>query len=138
MTTDNHPQRKDGFGELLADKIVDFVGSWRFIITQSIILTIWLVINFTGIVHFDPYPFILLNLFLSFEAAYATPIILMSTTRQAEKDRFTQNLDLKLDAETNKLMKKLHEEMDVESQVILKKIDDRFDELRELIKNQNK
>ena len=89
----------------LADKIAEFIGSWTFIITQSTILTVWIIINIFGIVHFDPYPFILLNLFLSFQAAYATPLILMSANRQAERDRKHLLHDLDLDEEANILIR---------------------------------
>jgi uncharacterized membrane protein len=102
---------KNKFGDKLADKITGFVGSWIFIIIQSIILTIWVILNFKHIVCFDPYPFILLNLFLSFQAAYATPMILMSGNRQAEKDRKQLKDDLVLDTETNKLLKELIKHM---------------------------
>jgi len=93
----------------LADKIAEFIGSWRFIIIQSTILTIWLIVNILGLCHFDPYPFILLNLFLSFEAAYATPLILMSSTRQSEKDRAHLLHDVELDQNAYNLMLQLHE-----------------------------
>src|ERR1019366_8138506 len=64
------------------------MGSWKFIIIQSVILMIWVALNITAYIeHWDPYPFILLNLALSLEAAYAAPIIMMSQNRQAEKDR---------------------------------------------------
>ena len=71
----------------LSDSITKFIGSWTFVIIQSVILITWIVINSSAIVSFDPYPFILLNLFLSFEAAYATPLILMSSNRSATRDR---------------------------------------------------
>lgn len=93
----------------LADKIAEFIGSWRFIIIQSTILTIWVILNVIGLFHFDPYPFILLNLFLSFEAAYATPLILMSSTRQSEKDREHLLHDVELDQNAYNLMLQLHE-----------------------------
>src|SRR5579864_8925668 len=71
----------------IADRFASVVGSWRFIIIQSIILAVWLAMNVVGYVyHWDPYPFILLNLVLSFQAAYAAPIIMMSQNRQAVKD----------------------------------------------------
>jgi uncharacterized membrane protein len=92
---------------ILADKITKFVGSWIFIIMQSTILIIWMIINIRNIVSFDPYPFILLNLFLSFQAAYATPIILMSSGRQNENDRKQVEKDLELDIETNILLKEM-------------------------------
>ena len=88
------------FGENLADKISSFVGSWKFIIIQSIILFFWVSLNVISIFNFDPYPFILMNLFLSFQAAYATPMILMSSNRQSKKDRENLDLDLELDKET--------------------------------------
>ena len=95
----------------LADNIASFLGSWNFIIIQSSILLIWIFINVDKIVNFDPYPFILLNLFLSFEAAYATPLILMSSNRQSERDREHLIKDVALDEETNIVIKKLVEEM---------------------------
>ena len=97
------------FSIKLADKISEFIGSWRFIIIQSTILTIWVILNVIGLFHFDPYPFILLNLFLSFEAAYATPLILMSATRQSEKDREHLLHDVELDQNAYNLMLQLHE-----------------------------
>ena len=73
----------------ISDSINKFIGSWTFIIIQSIVVTIWVSINLLGVYHtFDPYPFILLNLFFSTEAAYATPLILMSSIRQSEKEAF--------------------------------------------------
>ncbi len=77
-----------------ADAFANLIGSWRFIIVQSVILFIWIILNVMAwINHWDPYPFILLNLALSFQAAYSGPIIMMSQNRQAEKDRLTAQLD---------------------------------------------
>lgn len=73
------PQHAPSAGALIADWVAKTVGSWRFIIIQSVILGIWIILNLIAIVgHWDPYPFILLNLVLSFQAAYAAPIIMMS------------------------------------------------------------
>ena len=81
-------------GQRVADKVADTIGSWRFIITQSIILTIWIILNVTAWVNrWDPYPFILLNLMLSFQAAYAGPVIMMSQNRQSAKDRIAAEID---------------------------------------------
>lgn len=102
---------KKNLGAKLSDKITKFVGSWRFIVIQSVILTIWVIINFNNLVLFDPYPFILLNLFLSFQAAFATPMILMSGNRQGEQDRKNFKKDLDLDIETNQLIKDLIKEI---------------------------
>ena len=81
-------------GQRIADKLAAVLGSWRFIITQSIILVGWLVLNIISWVqHWDPYPFILLNLFLSLQAAYAAPIIIMSQNRQIAHDRLEAHND---------------------------------------------
>jgi uncharacterized membrane protein len=76
------------FGQRIADDVAATMGSWSFIIVQSVILTFWIAANVIGwIDHWDPYPFILLNLALSFQAAYAAPFIMISQNRQAERDR---------------------------------------------------
>lgn len=72
----------------IADKVAIFLGSWRFVIGQSILFTIWVILNALNVWYeWDPYPFVFLNLFMSAEAAYATPLILMSQNRQAAQDR---------------------------------------------------
>ncbi|MDH4330064.1 MAG: DUF1003 domain-containing protein [Candidatus Moranbacteria bacterium] len=89
---------KPTFGERTSDRITLIIGSWRFIIIQSIILAIWIVLNLVAWVqHWDPYPFILLNLTLSFQAAYAAPIIMMSQNRAAIRDRKKSEIDLATD-----------------------------------------
>ena len=81
------------FGEPLADGVAGRVGSWPFIIVQSLLLVAWIVANgflirdWIGGKPFDPYPFILLNLVLSFQAAYTGPVVMMSQNRQLAKDR---------------------------------------------------
>ena len=72
-------------GAMLADRVAEIVGSWRFIVIQSVLLGIWIMLNMIAFIrHWDPFPFILLNLVLSFQAAYAAPIIMMSQNRQSE------------------------------------------------------
>ena len=96
-----------GTGQLMADKITRLVGSWRFIISQSILLGGWLVVNAIGwALSWDPYPFILLNLVLSFQAAFTAPIIMMSQNRQASRDRMESELDYEVNrrAETEVAM----------------------------------
>ena len=84
-------------GERVADRFAIVMGSWAFIIIQSVILCIWVALNVMAwIRHWDPYPFILLNLALSFQAAYAAPIIMMSQNRQAAKDRLEAHLDFEV------------------------------------------
>jgi uncharacterized membrane protein len=94
-----------GRGERLADAVTGRLGSWPFIIIQSIVLMCWISLNAIGwIHHWDPYPFILLNLALSFQAAYSAPVIMMSQNRQAQKDRLAAANDFKVN---------LHAEADV-------------------------
>ena len=78
-------------GERLADQLSAAMGSWPFIIVQSILLLVWVYLNVWAIfiAHWDPYPFILLNLVLSFQATYAGPIVLLAGNRQSQKDRIT-------------------------------------------------
>lgn len=94
------------FGAQLADKVATGMGSWRFIIIQSVIVAIWMILNFVAFIsHWDPYPFILLNLLFSTQAAYAAPIIMMSQNRQNERDRkhaeadYQTNIEAKLEIE---------------------------------------
>ncbi len=86
-------------GQRIADLVADTMGSWRFIIVQSSLLAIWITLNVTAwIQRWDPYPFILLNLMLSFQAAYAAPFIMMSQNRQASKDRIAAEIDHQVNA----------------------------------------
>lgn len=78
------------FGEGLADKIASGIGSWRFLIIQTIAVLCWVTFNLIGLInHWDPFPFILLNLLFSVQAAYTGPVLLLAGNRQAQKDRLT-------------------------------------------------
>lgn len=139
-------KRFKNLGIELADKVANFVGSWKFIIWQTVILIVWMVVNVKHVVEFDPYPFILMNLLLSSQAAYATPMILMSSNRQAEKDRKQLQRDIDLDHDTNivinevaKALKKLNEDLDLDRQAIrehaslkeeIKKLSKKIDKLQ--------
>lgn len=84
-------------GERVADSVAAVIGSWTFIIIQTIILAAWLTLNVVAwIRHWDPYPFILLNLGLSFQAAYSSPIIMMSQNRQQRLADRRNHLDLQI------------------------------------------
>jgi len=75
-------------GQRVADGLAKVMGSWAFIITQSIVLAFWIALNVLALLrHWDPYPFILLNLAFSTQAAYAAPLILLAQNRQADRDR---------------------------------------------------
>lgn len=83
------PSAQPTLGERWSDKLVNVMGSWKFIISQTIFLFVWLILNAFLVygLKWDPYPFILLNLMLSFQAAYASPVILMAAQRSDSKDR---------------------------------------------------
>ncbi len=84
-------------GERVADLATALVGSWTFLIWQSVLLGIWVILNMIGLwKSWDPYPFVLLNLVLSFQAAFATPIILMSQNRQTRLAERRNHLDLQI------------------------------------------
>jgi len=113
-------------GQRVADKVADTIGSWRFIITQSIILVTWITLNVIASINhwkwaWDVYPFILLNLALSFQAAYSGPVIMMSQNRQSLKDRLAAEVDhqvnTKAELEINNLMLRMDElELTIEEQ----------------------
>jgi uncharacterized membrane protein len=76
-------------GARVADGVTGFLGSWKFIVIQTVIVTTWIVGNLILLFNFDPAPFILLNLAFSTQAAYAAPLILLAGNRQALRDRMT-------------------------------------------------
>jgi uncharacterized membrane protein len=99
-----HQKYKDNrtFSEKLADNVASIMGSWRFIIIQTIIVFLWMVMNILGIMYeWDKYPFILLNLLFSTQAAYAAPIIMMSQNRQNARDRVKAEADYETNKESN-------------------------------------
>ena len=101
-------------GQRIADKVAEVVGSWRFIVIQSSLLVIWIVLNVIGFIeHWDPYPFILLNLALSFQAAYTAPIIMMSQNRQASIDRLSARLDYTVNLKAELEIELLHQKLDM-------------------------
>ena len=99
----------------MADKVADTIGSWPFIITQTLILITWITLNVTLKLseRWDIYPFILLNLALSFQAAYSGPVIMMSQNRQSAKDRLAAEIDhdvnTKAELEVSNLMRHIEE-----------------------------
>ena len=89
-----HPVNKAMYDEApmgarIADVVTNFMGSWRFIILQTVIVIVWISGNIYLLFHYDPYPFILLNLAFSTQAAYAAPLILLAGNRSAQRDRLT-------------------------------------------------
>lgn len=81
-------------GDRIADSVAEGMGSWAFIIAQTVLVLTWMILNVVGWVrHWDAYPFILLNLLFSTQAAYAAPVIMMSQNRQADRDRYQAQAD---------------------------------------------
>ena len=88
-------------GEHASDWVATRIGSWHFIIGQSILLVIWVILNVTALIkHWDPYPFILMNLVMSLQAAFTAPVIMMSQNRQAAKDRIEAHNDFLINQKT--------------------------------------
>ena len=108
------------FGERASDAFAETMGSWKFIILQSVILMIWVVLNISAYIeHWDPYPFILLNLALSLEAAYAAPIIMMSQNRQAEKDRLAAEEDYHVNTKAEEELKAVMQHLEQQDELML-------------------
>jgi uncharacterized membrane protein len=101
------------FGERAADAVAATMGSWRFIVIQSVLLLSWVTWNATSGERFDPYPFILLNLALSFQAAYAAPIIMMSQNRQSDIDRHRAIEDFEVNQKAELEIETLHQKIDL-------------------------
>ena len=100
-------------GQRIAACVAENMGSWHFIIIQSFILLLWVVLNITAwIRHWDPYPFILLNLALSFQAAYAAPFIMMSQNRQQDVDRRKAEDDYRVNIKAELEIELLHRKLD--------------------------
>jgi CRP/FNR family cyclic AMP-dependent transcriptional regulator len=115
------------FGQHIADKVASFGGSWTFIISFGIVLVIWVIFNSTALLakHFDPYPYILLNLFLSMIASIQAPVIMMSQNRQSSKDRLKSDLDYEVNLKAELEVAHLHRKVDH----IYERIEDHFSKL---------
>jgi|APCry1669189000_1035189.scaffolds.fasta_scaffold277717_1 uncharacterized membrane protein len=99
-------------GQLLADVIAKNIGSWKFITIQTALLCAWIVYNVHGIEPPDPWPFVFLNLLLSFQAAYTGPILLMASNRQTYIDRKRSIEDLNINKQNNEILEKLSQKLD--------------------------
>lgn len=105
-----HQSHKDdlNFGQKLSDSVANGMGSWRFIIIQTIIVFIWMILNsIAWFYHWDVYPFILLNLLFSTQAAYAAPIIMMAQNRQSDRDRTHAEADYQTNLEAKREIEEL-------------------------------
>ncbi len=128
---DKH-QTAFSFGDRIADTVANGMGSWAFIIWQSIIVVLWMILNVIGFVrHWDVYPFILLNLIFSTQAAYAAPIIMMSQNRQNKRDRIHAEHDYKTNIDAKKEIEAL--------QIQLSKLEtEKLDRILDILNNKLK
>ena len=105
------------FGQRLADRVAEFGGSWTFIIIFFSALVAWVILNSYILARmgyeFDPYPYILLNLFLSMLAAFQAPVIMMSQNRQAAKDRADMAHDYEVNLKSEMELMQLHDKLDL-------------------------
>ncbi len=123
---DDHPvvskKKKLSLGDHAADGMTQWMGSWTFIIVFAVIITIWICLNIYGWVkHWDPYPFILLNLALSTISAFQAPVIMMSQNRQSDRDRVAAKYDYAVNRKTEREVQNMQEDLD-EIKAMLKKI----------------
>lgn len=105
-------------GDKVADRVSRGIGSWNFILIQTFIIICWVAGNVWLIFHFDPFPFIFLNLAFSAQAAYSTPIIMMSQNRATERDKIQaehqylhQEKELQLNTELTKQIRELTQQI---------------------------
>jgi len=123
---------KLSIGQRLADRVTSTIGSWRFIIFQSTGIILWIIGNvLSGANSWDPYPFILLNLLLSFQAAYTAPAIMMSQNRQSDLDRRHAQNDYEINVKAELEIELLHEKIDILKEQELMRLTDSVRNLSE-------
>jgi uncharacterized membrane protein len=106
-------------GQIASDRVARIVGSWSFILIQSFMLAIWVALNITAVIrHWDPYPFILMNLILSLQAAYTAPIIMMSQNRQTAKDRVEAHNDYLINLKAEEEIHAVLENLSAQNQAL--------------------
>ena len=122
-----YEEEKISFGEKAADKLAEFAGSWGFVIIFMFVLIVWITANMKLLsMPFDPYPFILLNLFLSCVSALQAPLIMMSQNRQEQKDRLKSDMEYKINLKSEIIVEDMHYKLDAiisNQRTIIKLID---------------
>jgi len=125
-------------GQKIADQVAATMGSWRFIIIQTALLVVWIVLNVTAFIQkWDPYPFILLNLALSFQAAYAAPFIMMAQNRQQDIDRKEAENDYQVNIKAELEVELLHQKIDELREKEVLALTQAISDLSELLKRGN-
>lgn len=113
IDVDKQINENETWADKLSDKITEVAGSWGFILSFSLLLILWIVINSVMFTPFDEFPFILLNLFLSCIAALQAPVIMMSQNRSAKKDSLRGKNDYKTDLKSELILEQLHDQIRV-------------------------
>ena len=112
---------KETLGVRMSDRFAHVVGSWRFIIIQSVILSLWVAFNVLAWTsHWDPYPFIFMNLVLSLQAAYAAPILMMAQNRMSERDRLDAHNDYLINVKSEEEVRLILEHLEAQNQALVK------------------
>jgi len=100
------------YGERMADRFAAVIGSWRFILTQTTLLILWVLVNVLNVWKFDAYPFTFLNLILSVQAAFTGPILLLSANRMALQDRRRAMKNLVIDQQDHEVIIRMEAHID--------------------------
>jgi uncharacterized membrane protein len=125
------------WGQQLADKVAATVGSWRFILLQSALIVSWIAWNsLSNGQAWDPYPFILLNLVLSFQAAYTAPAIMMSQNRLSEVDRLRSTNDYEINVKAELEIELLHQKIDLMREQDIRKLEEALLNLSRFMESQ--
>jgi len=125
-----------GFGQV-AESFARFFGTPRFLIGQTLVVAVWIALNAAALATYDPYPFILLNLAFSLQAAYAAPLILLAQTRQADRDKVMSEADAQHRealAQTNLDMLKLNTDITNKVAQLAQRIEELTQEIHSTLK----
>lgn len=129
---------KLSFGQKVADRVVRGMGSWTFIIFQSVFVVFWVAMNTLGFLyHWDVFPFILLNLLFSIQAAYFAPIIMMAQNRQAERDRFHAEADFMTNVKAKEEIEEIQRSLDKIRKNDLVKMELKLEKIFQLLLEKN-
>jgi uncharacterized membrane protein len=116
-------ERRTSRAERIADDLSTVIGSWTFVLFQAVLLGLWLVLNLVGFLrHWDAYPFHLLNLVLTFQAAFAVPIVLMALNRTAHRDRLAAQQAYQDSVKAEEELKSIMTHLEVQDEVMLQVI----------------
>lgn len=121
-------------GQKIADQVAGSLGSWKFIFLQTFLIFFWISANLIGFFyHWDAFPFILLNLLFSIQAAYTAPIIMMAQNRQAERDRIHAEADFETNVKAKEEIEEIQKALEKIRKQDLKNITSQIEELKKIL-----